>query len=303
MNKLGTNRCPKCGKPSIASELCETCNFIKPQKAFKYSTHGKRHMPFPCYIQPKLNGVRAIFDGETLSSNDQIPWHPEVVAPILKDLRSIYSLIGFPLDGELYSHGLSLQQINSIIAINRKSQHEKIHKITFNIFDIIAPISFRERFEFLRETFIPQDSLRLVETTFVNLETTADQLYAYYRGAGYEGIMYRSPQSPYGLSQNCTNKENRWTHLLKRKDWLDEEFEVEGVEEEVSIEGFPKGRVGAFWFKNPHGPSFKAGTGLSDIDRARYWVDNPIGLICTVKYEMLSDAGVPLKPSIELIHE
>ena len=77
-------------------------------------------MPFPCYIQPKLNGVRAIFDGETLSSNDQIPWHPEVVALNFERLP-IYSLIGFPLDGELYSRPLSSTN-KPIIAINRKSQ-------------------------------------------------------------------------------------------------------------------------------------------------------------------------------------
>lgn len=278
-------------------------SLIKPQKAFKYSDHGKKHMPFPCYIQPKLNGVRLVFDGENLISNDQQTWLPEVLHPIVKDLRSIYSSIGFPLDGELYCHGKSLQQINSIVSINRKTAHEKIGQISYHIFDIIAPLSFRERLEFLRETFTPMASLELVETTFVNLSTTADQLYAHYRGQGYEGVMYRQPQALYGLIENCTNKENRWKHLLKRKEWLDEEFEIEGIEEEISISGQPKARVGAFWFKNPHGPSFKAGTGLSDIDREKYWLADPRGLTCTVKYEMLSDAGIPLKPSIELIHE
>lgn len=278
-------------------------SLIKPQKAFKYQDHGKKHMPFPCFIQPKLNGVRLVFDGENLISNDQQTWLPEVLHPIVKDLRSIYHSIGFPFDGELYCHGKSLQQINSIVSINRKTAHEKINQITYNIFDIVAPLSFRERFSFLRETFCPRANLLLVDTTFVNLETTADQLYAFYRGEGYEGIMYRQPQAPYGLLTNCTNKENRWKHLLKRKEWLDEEFEVEGIEEEISINNEPKGRVGAFWFRNHHGPSFKAGTGLSDTDRERYWLADPRGLKCTIKYEMLSDAGIPLKPSIELIHE
>lgn len=278
-------------------------DLIKPQKAFKYSDHGKKHMPFPCFVQPKLNGVRLVFDGENLISNDQQTWLPEVLHPIVKDLRSIYSSVGFPLDGELYCHGKSLQQINSIVSINRKTAHEKINQITYNIFDIVAPLGFRERLAFLRETFTPRDSLKLVETTFVNLEVTADQLYACYRSEGYEGIMYRQCNAGYGLLTNCTNKENRWKHLLKRKEWLDEEFEIEGVEEEISISGEPKARVGAFWFKNPHGASFKAGTGLSDIDKAKYWTVSPIGITCTVKYEMLSDAGIPLKPSIELIHD
>jgi len=266
-------------------------DLIKPQKAFKYQTHGKRHMPFPCYIQPKLNGLRMIFDGENLISNDQIPWFPEVLAPILKDCRRLHQLIGFPLDGELYCHGLSLQQINSIVSINRKSPHEKLYKISYNIFDIVAPLSFKERHEHLSQSYIPSDTNQLVPTTYCNLETTADSLYTYYRQEGYEGIMYRSAKAPYGLLQNCGNKENRWPHLLKRKEWLDEEFEVEDLEEEKDIHGQPKARVGAFWFKNPHGGSFKAGTGLSDVERLKYWLEDPRGLKCTVKYEMLSDAA------------
>lgn len=278
-------------------------NLIKPQRAFKYSTHGKKHMPFPCYIQPKLNGIRLLFDGQNFISNDQVLWNPEALGPVAKAIRQAFNTIGHPLDGELYCHGLSLQQINSIVSINRKLPHEKITKISYNIFDIVAPLSYKERHNLLSESCVPGDHIRLVDTAFVNLATTAEQLYSFYRQAGYEGIMYRDPRAYYGLSKACGNKDNRWPHLLKRKEWLDEEFEVEDKEEEIAADGTPKGRVGAFWFKNPHGPSFKAGTGLSDVERMRYWTVDPRGLKCTVKYEMLSDAGIPLKPSIELIHE
>lgn len=59
--------------------------------------------------------------------------------------------------------------------------------------------------------------------------TAAEQQFSRWRTADYEGMMYRQ-NTPYGLLQDCTNQENRWDTLLKRKDWLDEECEIVGVQ-------------------------------------------------------------------------
>lgn len=46
---------------------------------------------------------------------------------------------------------------------------------------------------------------------------------------------------------------------------------------------------------------FQAGSGLSDAERVKFLCESPVGRIARIKFEMLSDGGVPLKPTIEVI--
>ena len=111
-------------------------------------------------------------------------------------------------------------------------------------------------------------------------------------------MMYRA-NVPYGLESKCGNKENRWDILLKRKDWLDEDCEIVDV---VEGDGKYVGAVGALVLRFPgNGQLFRAGSGLSDMERRKWFDGSCIGMVAKVKYEMLSDGGVPLKPRIEAV--
>jgi len=111
--------------------------------------------------------------------------------------------------------------------------------------------------------------------------------------------MYKLDE-PYGFVENCGNKENRWKRMLKRKDWLDEEFEILDIEEGTNSN---EGRVGALVFKASNGQRFTAGSGLSSHQRDEFWSSPPIGRLCKIRYEMLSDDGIPLKPTIEYVFD
>ena len=258
---------------------------------------------WPLYVQPKLNGVRALFIGEdSLQSRDEHIWEPEVVRHLLVHLNNVAG--EFILDGELYFHGMSLQQINSRIAVNRAAPHAESGLIEYHVFDVAAHVAFADRVELLEELRIRFEGtvVKLVETYLCTTEHQADRAFELCKKQGYEGIMYRLPNAPYGFAENCGNKQNRWWCLQKRKDWLDVDCEIVSFEEG---KGRLQGMLGAFTLVTPQGVAFSAGGGLTDEQRRSYWAakETMLGGLVKVKYEMLSDGGVPLKPTIIQVNE
>lgn len=136
-------------------------------------------------------------------------------------------------------------------------------------------------------------SVQLVPTHLAHDQPYAERLYARLIREKFEGMMYRFDE-PYGILKNCSNKENRWTRLLKRKDFLDDWFPCVGVTEGS---GKHLGRVGSLILKLPDGQTFTASSGLSDIQRYEYLDRFPRRV--HIKYETLSDDGIPLIPTIE----
>lgn len=276
---------------------------FRPQLCHRYAEH-RHKMPYPCYMQPKLNGIRMVYNNGVLMSRSHGLDEPKLFHPNrLQHIRK--ALANFPehmvFDGELYIHGQSLQKINGLASVNSCTPRPGEQTLQYHIFDAFdfrtPEIAFEERiseevYSMIYDVF---NVIQLVQTAWISEEAMGEIQFAEYKDQGYEGAIYRNPSAPYGLSENCGNKENRWAHVLKRKDFLDAEFEIIGVQEG---EGKYDGMVGAFLFEMPNGKEFSAGSGLSDMERHKYWSSPPIGHTATVKYEMLSDEGVPLKPTI-----
>lgn len=209
------------------------------------------------------------------------------------------------LDGELYCHGMSLQQINSRIAVNRLQPHDDAAKIKYYIFDLPYAYPMWQRAKMLdklRERLAGELNVVVAETHLVNSQQEADYYYALWKEQDFEGLMYRQFASPYGMETNCGNKENRWWYLQKRKDFLDLDAKIVGLNE--GEEGFV-GMLGSFTCEADSGVLFNAGSGLDFEQRHRYWASPKLveGAKVKIKYEMLSDGGVPLKPTIESVEE
>ncbi len=275
--------------------------------------------PRGMFVQPKLNGVRAMYSNGNFVSRDGLLWSPKCLGHVREALAKIPPQV--ILDGELYCHGLSLQQINSRIAVNRNEPHNEESKITYCVFDLVSAEGFAIRqaeLFLLFQSHIDYDPSRdapvsFVETRFAGVPKVADQAFMAWRHVGFEGMMLRCPDGPYSVPDICGNKENRSHYLLKRKDWLDLDAEiVEVTEGQHRLQG-TCGSL-ALRYKNDSGGYvyFAAGSGLSDMSRRELWekrdliredyfYDKP--WTAKVKYEMLSDGGVPLKPTIILINE
>jgi len=283
---------------------------MKPMLAFKVQQYGHT-LSTPFYVQPKLNGVRALCNGTVFQSRDEHLWNNKVLQHLHDQIQPIFNRFPhFITDGELYRHGLSLQKINQAVAVNRGEPTSITPTIEYHIFDILdcehaaKDFSYRaEQLEAIR-TLIAFNNLthiKVVPTHLYGSMDLTEPLYRDYLRRGYEGLMYRSLGHMYGLRENCGNRENRWKCLLKRKEWLDKEFRVI----DFKLTEGKKGERGFQVICEIEGSTntFSVGSGLSE-DELEYYIDNsPVGLWAKIKFETYSDTGVPLKPTILAILE
>lgn len=277
---------------------------MKPMLAHKFNDH-KHKLPEKFYVQPKLNGIRAIYNNQVFQSRDEVLWHHSVLAHLTVQLEKVISP-HFILDGELYVHGWSLQKINSAVSVNRLSPHKNTPSIEYHVFDLIdttrPELPFAERVELLdallaRTIYHNTPNIKVVTTSRCGL-LIAEAQYSMYKAAGYEGLMYRHPDAPYGILENCGNKDNRWACLLKRKDWMDDDFEITDFEITTGDKGF---RGFKLTCRAHNGNYFRVGSGLASEEVDEFEVSPPIGRKAKVRYEMLSDDGTPLKPTLEIV--
>ena len=258
---------------------------------------------YPCFVQPKLNGIRALAYNDKFQSRDENFWDSSVLPHLFTQLKGF----SYPTDGELYRHGMSLQEINSRVAVMRQKPHDKVSLIEYHIFDLIFPdSSFHKRYlamKYLKEEErFSNTPIKFVDTFLVHSDNEADYYYRQFREQGFEGMMYRDPHAGYGVETRCTNKENRWKCLLKRKEMLEGEATIIGFNEG---EGQFTGALGAFSLQFHNSAVFDAGSGLTHIQRFSYWQkrDVLLGMVVKFRYEMLSDSGTPLKPIIDFVKD
>ena len=275
--------------------------------AFKFGDHLKK-ISYPIFMQPKLNGIRMNRQEQVMQSSSRglaTPkrWPEHRMKNLRKELADFPSHI--LTDGEIYKHGWSLQKINGAASINGLEDTERTNQLEYHIFDVIdinnPYLPFSQRHELLRSLNSHYSNLhvKFVETLLVQDLSGAEAAFSRWKSEGYEGAMYRF-DAPYGFASDCTNQENRWARLLKRKDWLDQEFLCTGVERG---EGKYSETLGAL-VCDCAGRAFNVGTGFSDAERNEFWSSlSPVGKLIRIKFEMFSDSGVPLKPVFEAIIE
>lgn len=252
-------------------------------------------------VQPKLDGCRAIYDGERLLSRtgkefNAPPWW-------LEAFRDAYERVG-TLDGELIHVGQLEQDadedgeleatFNDLVSIVRKKEpvDDEWENVIYAVFDTVRDddMPYSERYELLW-------GLNNVEGLFViPIEGIMEEgevpmeegwlLEA--RARGWEGVMLRNPDAPY--------EHKRTRNLLKVKPVADEEFLVVGAQAGT---GKHEGRMGALLCER-EGKPFKVGTGFTDDDRQR---DDWVGRVITVEYFELTPAGVPRHPRYKAVRD
>jgi len=284
--------------------------------AFKYKPDK---VSWPAFGQFKYNGIRAVWLNDHMQSRSYDTEEPKVWSPgrlehIIHDLKKLMGELNttkLRLDGELYCHGLSLQQINSRARVTSPTAHNKEDELKYYIFDIISTVPFISRVKWLddiRSICLSKqlDNLVVVPTFHLQIITDFDRLHRCAMQEGYEGSMYRDPSASYGLEQNCGNKENRWKCLLKRKDWLDMECTIIGVNEgRRGKTGQFLDKAGSLILRTSTGVEFQSGGGLEISQRDTIWTlrDELIGKKAVILYDELSDSGKPLRNRIESIDD
>lgn len=246
-------------------------------------------------LQPKLNGNRCLYkDGQLYSRGGKVINLPHIVEAI-----HAAGLWDLHLDGELYVHGMPLQQINSRV---KKLQDVSL-ELEYHIYDVVDEAnSFYVRY--VGEFDLPgcnhfddhqiQGPLWLVPTVEVKGLADVMTLERRYTEAGYEGAMLRHGSEGYE-----TGKRSR--RLLKVKTYSDAEAEVIGWVERTPniVEGRGALRNFVWVCKNPFGEGqfeVTAEGSWQDVHDQSLTADQQIGRQLKFKYFELSTDRIPQQP-------
>lgn len=239
-----------------------------------------KKLPVPCWSTPKMNGVRAMWvPGVGLFSKDGIAYETGV----LPHIESALAETKLWLDGELYSHGMSLQFINARAGVIRKTAHADHASVQFHIFD--SPMlagAFDDRQNKILE-LVP-DNVALCFTHFISCscQDKANAHHDAFVSQGFEGTVYKSP-GHYRMGPSDM--------MLKRKAWTDEDYEVVEL---VEGEGKYTSTLGAVVLRSKNGAeTFRVGSfEFTDDERFAAWA-GPKPALCKVRFMTLTERGVP----------
>lgn len=214
------------------------------------------------WASEKLDGVRAIWDGEKFVSRNGN------VFPQLAGYRDMMPE-GVVLDGELWLGRGRFQ--DTLSAVKRGDWSG----LTFMVFDMVSDESFEKRQKRLKLIRLPFFCGLLQHTkvrSMNHLTAMEDEVLA----AGGEGLMVRRPSSFY--------EQYRTPSLLKIKRFSDSEATVIGYSDKTSA-------LMADW----NGTIIKVGSGLSENQRF-----NPpaIGSVITFSYFGKTETGQPRHASL-----
>lgn len=272
-------------------------------------TYGPKYSHFPCYLQPKLNGIRALNQKSTMQSRDSKLWRPNVLEHITSELRSIMGHWDGILDGELYLHGRRLQKINSAVAVNRSNPSPETLDIEYHVFDVVDPASaFADRwlpvYRHIAQANLPH--IKAVETMLVANREEAIHHFHRLTNLGYEGIMLR-PNGPYEFGETTHGTQKRSEFLWKHKQWQDDEFRCVDVTWGVGKADIGIGALICVadktkpWamplYEKDWVNLFKVGTGFDDDERREFSDKPPTDKLIKVRFLEYTEDGKPFNPS------
>ena len=266
---------------------------LLPMLAQKYNER-KNYIVWPAYVQPKLNGVRCLVERK----GDKIFYWSRKAKPYKNfNLYMDHEFLSFMedgeiLDGEMYNHGdLTFQELISEIKDEKTPDVERLKKyVKFHCYDhAVEDQSFTDRYVKWAKTAIPNgvNYIRLVDTKQVQNEKEMMTLHGIWTERGYEGTIVRSGGHEGYVFQYRDNQ------LQKYKDFVDEEFKIVGCKEGV---GKDEGK--AIFSCESSGGTFDVRCKGTDAMREEQWKNRRkyIGKQLTVRYQTLSDAGIPIFP-------
>ena len=164
----------------------------------------KNNIIFPCYAQPKLDGLRCItyLDKTGIIRNQsRTGSFFEFLEHIRKDLVLFFEEHPtIVLDGELYTDEMPFEELAGIIkkkSLSNKDR-EQLHKVKYHVYDLFdtsSPTPFTNRYNKLQtffESYFSTDNKNIVCVNTVSVDTLVDfrRLFSEFVEEGYEGIIF-----------------------------------------------------------------------------------------------------------------
>lgn len=311
----------KSKKKSSLAYVNNVMHFPMLAKPFK---DGEKHLRYPIWIQPKLDGVRCLVflqkkNGgvedvvaytRTKKPFPSIDYIKEILYPYLNDLYDEEKDQSIFLDGELYKHGKRLQDISGD-SRNEKTNtsEENTSRNEYHIYDCFYPLemgsTFSHRYEqlsMLYNALSDEDAktIKSVPTYKVKTYALAEKKYDKFVEMGYEGAILRNTDGPYLGNSLKTGAFLRSKDLVKMKQRFSDEYECIGYTE--GSKGKDKGAV--IWIcqtadevqfnVTPKNTTYEERYELFQ-DCEENFDDKYKGRMLSIEYEDLSKDGVPLR--------
>jgi ATP-dependent DNA ligase len=274
----------------------DTFEKIKPMLAIKHEDTTYDFEKEVYYSQPKLDGIRCIArsDGLWSRAGKEIVAVPHIEEALKEFFEQYPDAI---LDGELYNHDLK-DDFNKITSLVRKTKPtaediaEARQLVQYHTYDVVEvpeeveDVLFIDRWKWLRSqkfnTFV-----KVVNTDIISHREKLDAIYGEYLEDGYEGQMIR---------KNTVYEQNkRSKSLIKRKEFLTDEFPVVAVEEG---KGNWSGHIKRFILALPGGTQFGAGVRGTQETMATMFESKEVPSWATLRYFTPTPDGIPRFPVV-----
>ena len=258
-------------------------------KAYPFEEKRLAKWEPPHIIQPKYDGFRCrVVPTETgtllLSSEENLFFSVPHINEMFDNLR-----IEDELDGELYVHGMSFDELSSILS-RTVNLHPDYKQVEFHCFDVINDLCQIDRILFIDKLKGLHPKLQISPFYVANNLSEIMFIYDDLLKNNYEGIIVRHFENYY--------ERKRSTRVMKFKPKKSDEYTIINFEEEFTVNGKPKNTLGALVLASNDGQVFNVGTGFTQEQRQTLWNNREYlpGSICKINYQHLTDKKVPRFP-------
>jgi DNA ligase-1 len=277
-------------------------SYNNPEEGLETLKDGK-HITFPCYIQPKLDGIRCtVLNGD----GNLIPYSRQgkeflAINHILNHLpidigRNI-------IDGELYLHENKDNFQDIVSAVKRDKPNDLSEKVEYHIYDVCdrdnLSTDYKDRFNWLMSNIPESDFIKIIPNYTVGTPAKLRARYDEFIALGYEGAIVRNKLGEYKI-------DGRSKDLQKVKEFQDQEFPIVDAYEN---KGKQAGQC-TFTCKMPDGTTFGVKPKGTAEQREQYWQDwnagviKPGALLTVAFFSMTtSDNPVPRFPIGKIIRD
>ena len=277
----------------------------------------KKVITFPCFVQPKLDGLRCV-SYATRTANDAATTAvtlqsrtgafftglPHIAAALRPYLSQHPSVV---IDGELYTDQMPFEELAGLIKKKKITDSDvaRLKKVKYHVYDIYdharQDMPYSERLAVLasavrrcgcvaNDTFsagVAAAEVVLVRTEKVAALSDFRRLFAEFVEAGYEGIMLRNAAGVYRANYRSND-------LQKYKEFMEEEYRIIDFKEG---EGRDAGAV--IWVcETADGKEFTVRP-CGTMQQRREWFNDGakyIGKNLTVIFQELTEEGKPRFP-------
>ena len=256
---------------------------------------------FNWWVSRKLDGVRAfvrkkekVFSSVSRQGKNYDPAFTKIFEQ--KDLSKLIARIAkasgveeseIVLDGELYKHGMTLQQISGAARLDEYTA-DRHDPLQFWLFDFGHPTyTAEERCKLLNELNDDFDNPYIVICNHINLQSyeSIKVMHDVWVKDGFEGAICRDAARTY----NYGGRDDR---MIKIKEFKDDEFEIIGWKEGLRDEDM------CFTCQTEDGKQFDCKPMGDKKQKLQYIEDmtDLIGKFLTVKYFNYTPDGIPYLP-------